>query len=62
MAVFIYSILASVALILFSRSQKYYQKTIDAYGKKFAENTFKIMKVCGYLMLIGAVGMLILII
>ena len=61
-AIFIYSVIASILLLWFSKNRKYYQKTIDAYGKSFADKTFAVIKFGGYLMMIGAVCILILII
>jgi hypothetical protein len=62
LSIFLYSLLGSIFLILFSRSDKYYDKTVEAHGEKFADKIFQIMKVGGYLMLVGALFMLILIV
>jgi len=61
-AILIYAILASIVFIWFSRKQKYYQKTADTYGREYADKIFKVIKLCGYLMLIGSVCYLIFLI
>jgi hypothetical protein len=60
-AIFIYSAIASILLLWFSKNRKCYEKTVDAYGKSFADKTFALIKFAGYLMMIGAVCILILI-
>lgn len=61
-AIVAYSAIASIVLLWFSKSRKYYEKTVDAYGKSFAKKTFAVIKFCGYLMMIGTICILILII
>ncbi len=58
----LFPVVTAVFFILFSRSQKYYQKTVESYGESYARMLFKIMGVCGYLLLAGSVGMFLLII
>ncbi|MFQ5586500.1 MAG: hypothetical protein ACE5GF_06740 [Thermodesulfobacteriota bacterium] len=52
----------AVFFILFSRSKKYYRKTVESYGEAYAGMFFRIMRICGYLLLAGSVGMFLLII
>jgi len=59
-AVIIYAFLVSIIFIWFSKNQKYYKKTVDTYGNKFADMTFNILKLCGYLMLSGGIIFLII--
>ena len=61
-AIFINSVIASIVLLWFSKNRKYHEKTVDAYGKSFADKTFALIKFAGYLMMIGAVCILIFII
>lgn len=61
-AILIYSAIASIVLLWFSMNRKYYEKTVDAYGKSFADKTFAVIKFASFLMMIGAVCILIFII
>ena len=61
-AVLIYAMLVSIIFIWFSKNQKYYKKTVDSYGKIFADRIFRVIKLCGYLMLSGSVCFLIIIV
>jgi hypothetical protein len=61
-AIFIYSAIASIVLLWFAKNRKYYEKTVDAYGKSFADKTFAVIKFAGFLMMIGAVCILIFIV
>ena len=61
LAILLFGTFASITLIFFARNERYYQKTVEAYGNKFAEKIFKTLKIGGYLMLIGATCMTVLI-
>ena len=60
-AVFLFATFGSISLIFISKNRKYYQKTVEAYGDQFATKIFRTIKIAGYLMLVGAVCMIVLI-
>ncbi len=58
-AIPIYAGLVSIVFLWFSRNRKYYRKAVDSYGRAFADRTFRTIRLCGYLMLMGAISFLI---
>jgi len=50
----VFFILVSLVSLLFSGNKKYYQKTVDAYGEKYATELFKKIKRGGCVLLIVA--------
>ena len=49
--------LIALFFITFSRSEKYYQKTVESYGEAYARLFFRMMGLCGYVLLIGSAAL-----
>jgi ABC-type nickel/cobalt efflux system permease component RcnA len=41
-------LLIALLFLVFSKSKKYYQKVLDSHGEKFANQTVKVLEICGY--------------
>ena len=46
--------LIALFFIIFSRSENYYQKTVESYGEDYARMFFRMMSLLGYVLFIGS--------
>jgi uncharacterized membrane protein len=51
---FLMCLLFGILFIWYSRHEKSYAKTAEVQGEKIAKKKFKIIKLCGYLLIVGA--------
>ncbi len=58
----LFFLLAGIYVFFFSHSKDKFEKTVAIKGEKSAKKLFFLMKLCGYLLLLLAIGRLVVLI
>jgi hypothetical protein len=47
-------LLIAILFLAFSKNKRHYQKVVEVHGERFAKQTVKVLKICGYGLIVCA--------